>query len=134
MFDPASFIRVAIFGIIYAGIEYRYVNRYEREWTRTTKEFNEKSVFWVISPYHFFLLLPLFIIASFALPITAWAGNVFFLAVLEDAVYFAWRGKFVTKGDWTTTLLGSFNIGKYEIPFWWPLDLAVAVVLYWAPL
>jgi hypothetical protein len=133
LFDPGSFVRVAIFGAIYAGIEYRYVNRYEKEWTRTAEGFNEKALFWVISPYHFFLLLPLFVVASYSQSITAWAGNTFFLAVLEDAVYFVWRGRPVSKSDWTTTLMGSFRLGSVEIPVWWPLDILVAALLFWAP-
>lgn len=134
MLDPASFLRVVAVGIIFAGIEYRYVNRYERDWTKTAEGFNEKPVFWVISPYHLYLLLPLFVVASFTLPITAWAGNVFFLAVLEDVAYFAWRGKWVAKGEWTTTLFGSFRLGRFEVPVWWPLDILVAAALFWARL
>lgn len=131
MFDPGSFVRVVAFGVVYAGIEYRYVNRYEREWTKTAEGFSEKPLFWVISPYHLYLLLPLFVVASFSASITAWAGNVFFLAVLEDIVYFLWRGSPVSRNDWTTTLMGSFRVGKMEIPLWWPLDIAVAVALFW---
>jgi hypothetical protein len=131
LFDPASFVRVTIIAVIYAGIEYRYVNRYEREWTRTAEGFNEKPVFWVITPYHFYLLLPLFVVVSYSSSITAWAGNALFLAVLEDAVYFVWRGRGVDKRDWTTTLVGSFRVGPIEVPAWWPLDLIVAVALYW---
>jgi hypothetical protein len=131
LFDPASFVRVAIIAVIYAGIEYRYVNRYEREWTRTAEGFNEKPVFWVITPYHFYFLLPLFVVVSYSSSITAWAGNALFLAVLEDAVYFVWRGRGVDKRDWTTTLVGSFRVGPMEVPAWWPLDLIVAVALYW---
>jgi len=134
LFDPGSFLRVAVFGIIYAGIEYRYVNRYEREWTKAAEGFLEKPVFWVITPYHLYLLLPLFVTVSFTLPITAWAGNTFFLAVLEDVVYFVWKRKSVTAGEWTTTLFGSFSIGRFVIPVWWPLDILVAAVLFWVPL
>lgn len=134
MFDPASFLRVVAFGVIYAGIEYRYVNRHEREWTKTAEGFVEKAVFWEISPYHLYLLLPLFVVASFALPITAWAGNVFFVAVLEDIAYFAWRGRSVNKGEWTTKLLGSARVGRFEVPLWWPLDILVAGILFWVPL
>lgn len=133
MFDPVSFVRVVIFAVVYAGIEYRYVNRYERPWTKTTEEFAERPVFWVITPYHFFLLLPLFLVASFALPITSWAGNVFILAVLEDVAYFIWRGRGVAKGEWTTTLFGSLKVGPLEMPVWWPLDIAVAAALFWLP-
>ncbi len=134
MFDPASFLRVVAFGIIYAGIEYRYVNRHEREWTKTTEGFVEKPVLWVITPYHLYLLLPLFVAASFAIPVSAWAGNVFVLAVLEDVAYFVWRGRSAVKGEWTTTLFGSVKVGRFEIPFWWPLDILVAGLLYWIPL
>jgi nitrate reductase gamma subunit len=134
LFDAASFLRVVAFAIVFAGIEYRYVNRYEKEWTKTAEGFVEKPVFWVISPYHAFLLLPLFIVASFTLPITAWAGNTFLLAVAEDIAYFVWRGKAVVDGDWTTTLFGSFKLGGFVIPTWWPLDLLIAAALYWVPL
>ncbi len=134
MFDPASFVRVVLFGLIYAGVEYRYVNRYERQWTKSQEEFLEKPVFWVISPYHFYLLLPLFVVASFAIPLTAWAGNGFFLAVFEDMAYFLWRRSPVTKADWTTTLFGSVRVGGFEVPLWWPVDLAITVVLFLAPL
>lgn len=134
MFDPWSFVRVVVFGIIYAGIEYRYVNRYEKEWTKTAEGFVEKPVFWVITPYHLYLLLPLFIVASYAPSITAWAGNTFTLAVLEDVAYFGWRGRAVAKGEWTTTLFGSFSFGRAEIPAWWPLDIVLAGILFWLPL
>jgi hypothetical protein len=133
LFDPVAFIRVVAFGIVYAGIEYRYVNRYERDWTKTAEGFVEKPVFWEISPYHLYLLLPLFVIASYSTSFTAWAGNTFFLAVLEDMFYFAWRGSPVSKKDWTTTLMGSFRLGKMEIPVWWPIDLAVAATLFLLP-
>jgi hypothetical protein len=133
LLDPASFIRVVVFGAIYAGIEYRYVNRYEREWTKTAEGFSEKPVFWMISPYHLYLLLPLFIVASYSPHLSAWAGNTVFLAVLEDAVYFVWRGRGVSRADWTTTLMGSFRVGSLEVPIWWPLDIFVAAALYWAP-
>jgi ABC-type spermidine/putrescine transport system permease subunit II len=134
LFDLASFVRVVAFGIIYAGIEYRYVNRYEKDWPKTFEGVAEKPVFWVITPYHLFLLLPLFIVVSFSFSISAWAGNAFLLAVLEDIVYFAWRGRAVSKEDWTTTLFGSFRIGGAVIPVWWPLDIIVAGALYLAPL
>jgi hypothetical protein len=134
LFDPASYLRVVVFGVIYAGLEYRYVNRREEEWTKRMDGFFEKPVFWAITPYHLYFLLPLFVTASFALPITAWVGNAFTLAVLEDVAYFVWRGKLVAKGEWTTTLMGSFTLGGLEIPLWWPLDIAAAAVLFWAPL
>ena len=88
----------------------------------------------MITPYHAFFLLPLFILAAFALPVTAWADNTFLLAVAEDVAYFAWRGKAVRKGEWTTTLFGSFKVGRLVIPIWWPLDMLVAAALYAVPL
>lgn len=131
MFDPVSFIRVAAFGVVYAGIEYRYVNRRERDWTKDADGFVEKPVFWVITPYHLYLLLPLFLIVSYSSSLTAWAGDAFALAVLEDMVYFFWRGTVVSKKDWTTTLMGSIRVGRMEVPLWWPLDAVVAVALFW---
>ena len=133
MFDPPSFVRVVVFGAIYGGLEYRYVNRREEDWTREKEGFFEKPVFWAITPYHLYFLLPLFVAAAFALPLTAWGGNAFTLAVLEDIAYFGWRGRRVARGEWTTTLMGSFRVGGLEIPLWWPLDVAAAAVLFWAP-
>ncbi|MDA4124386.1 MAG: hypothetical protein OK438_02895 [Thaumarchaeota archaeon] len=130
MFDGVSFVRAVVFAVIFAGIEYRYINRAEAEWTKKVEGFFEKPAFWVISPYQAYLLLPLFITAAFTFSITAWAGNTFLVAVLEDMVYFAWRGKMVMEGEWTTTLFGSFRIGRFVIPTWWPLDLLVAAGLY----
>ena len=132
MFDEASFIRIVVFALVYAGIEYRYVNRREKDWT--AEGFSEKPVFWVVLPYHLYFLLPLFIVAAFALPITAWAGNTFMLAVIEDVAYFGWRGKAVKRGEWTTTLFGSVSVGKYVVPVWWPLDTLVAAALFLLPL
>ncbi len=133
MFDPASFIRAAVFAIIFAGIEYRYINRREADWTKKVEGFFEKPAFWVISPYQAYLLLPLFITAAFTLPVTAWAANTFLVAVLEDIAYFGWRGKAVMPGEWTTTLFGSFRLGRFVIPTWWPLDLLIAAGLYLLP-
>ena len=133
MFEPASFVRSLVFSVIFAGIEYRYINRREAEWTRKVDGFYEKAAFWVISPYHAFLLLPLFIVSAFTLPITAWAGNTFVVAVLEDIAYFGWAKRRVMKGEWTTQLFGSFSVGGLEVPVWWPLDTALVVVLYLLP-
>lgn len=133
MFDSAAFVRVVAFAAIYAGIEYRYINRYERGWTKKTVEFNEKPVFWVISPYQLYLLLPLFVVVAFSPSLTAWGGNTAFLIVLEDAIYFMWRRKPVGKSDWTTTLMGSFRIGRLQMPLWWPLGAFVAALLFWLP-
>ncbi|QQG48056.1 MAG: hypothetical protein HY247_04635 [archaeon] len=133
MFDPVSFVRILAFAVVYAGVEYRYVNRSEAEWTKKVKEFPEKPVFWVIAPYHLYLLLPLFVIVSFTSSITAWAGNTFLLAVFEDIAYFGWRGRSVIEGEWTTTLFGSFRIGRWIVPIWWPLDAMIAAGLYFAP-
>ncbi len=133
MFDPQSFGRVVVFAVIYAGIEYRYVNRYEREYTKTAEGFVEKPVLGVFAPYHVYLLLPLFALVSFVLPFTAWVGNGLVLAVLEDMAYFVWRRRGVSKGEWTTTIIGSFKVGGVEVPTWWPLDLLLAGALYLVP-
>jgi hypothetical protein len=132
LLDPASFARVLAFAVVFGGIEYRYVNKYEKGWTATTPPLFEKYLFWVITPYHAYFLFPLFAIASFALPVTAWAGNFFALLLVEDMAYFAWRRKRVARGEWTTTLIGSFSIGGYVIPAWWPLAGAAFVAAYWA--
>ena len=132
MFDAASFLKVVAFALVYAGVEYRYVNRYEREYTKTAEGFVEKPVFSVFSPYHVYLLLPLFAIVAFAEQFSAWVGNGLVLAVLEDIAYFGWRGRWVTKGEWTTTLMGSFKLGRIEIPTWWPIDIVAALALFLA--
>jgi len=134
LFDLPSFARAVAFGVVYAGIEYRYVNRRESDWTHRIEGFYEKPAFWVISPYQAYLLLPLFVIASFTVPLTAWAANTFVVAVVEDAAYFVWRGKGVMKGEWTTTLFGSFRLGRFVVPAWWPMGVLVAAALYLAPL
>ncbi len=133
MFDPASFVRVAAFAVVFAAIEYRYINSQESHGNGSTSLVQEKPVFWVIAPYHLYLLLPLFVVVSFAWPLTAWAGNAFVLAVLEDVAYFVWRGSPVGPGEWTTTLFGALKLGKLVVPVWWPLDALVAAVLFWAP-
>ena len=133
MFDLASFIRVSVFAIIYGGIEYRYVNRSEDEWTKNIEGFIEKPVFGVFTPYHVFLLLPLFVSVSFVLPITAWAGNCFLVGLVEDVAYFVWRGKWVMKGEWTTKILGSFGVGDVVVPSWWPLSIVLVILIYLVP-
>ena len=133
MFDAASFLRVVAFALVYAGIEYRYVNRYELEWTKTAEGFVEKPALHVFAPYHVYLLFPLFAFAAFAWPFTTWVANGLILAVLEDAAYFWWRGRWVAKGEWTTTIVGSFSAGAREIPAWWPLDILAAAVLFLVP-
>ncbi len=134
MFDAASFLRVVAFAAIYAGIEYRYVNRYERDYTKSAEGFVEKPVFGVFAPYHVYLLLPLFALVSFAPSFFTWVANGLVLAVLEDVAYFVWRGKRVAKGEWTTRIIGSFSVGRLEVPVWWPLDLLAAAALYLVPL
>lgn len=123
-----------VFSFIFAGIEYRYINRREAEWTTKVEGFYEKNAFWLISPYQAYLLLPAFIVVAFTQPVTAWAANTFLIAFLEDAFYFAWRGRRVAKGEWTTRLFGSFTLGGYEVPVWWPLCLILVAGLYLAPL
>ena len=134
MFDAASFLRAVAFAAVYAGIEYRYVNRREVDWTGTTGGFGEKPVLSIFMPYHVYLLLPLFAVVAFAWPLTEWVANGLVLAVVEDAVYFAWRGRRVAKGEWTSTLIGSFSVGGFVVPTWWVLDVVVAAGLYLAPL
>lgn len=134
MFELVSFVRSFAFAAIYAGIEYRYVNRAEADWTKSTAGFYEEPAFWRMSPYQVLLLFPLFIVSGYTLPVTAWAGNVFLIATVEDIAYFLWRGKFVLAGEWTTTLMGSLRVGRYVIPFWWPLTALVAFGLYFLPL
>lgn len=130
MLETQSLIRVIVFSFIYAGIEYRYINRREEEWTGKIEGFYEKSIIWKFSPYHIFLLFPLFITVSFAQPISAWAGNVFLVALVEDLSYFIWRGRFVKRGEWTTQILGSIDFGKYALPLWWPLALIICLLLF----
>ncbi len=134
MFEPVSFIRVFLAAILYGGIEYRYINRREAEWTKKVEGFDEEPVFEKYSAYQLFFLLPLFVVVSYTASITAWAGNVFLFALLEDILYFAWRGKMVMKGEWTTQLFGSFQVGSFVIPVWWPLDMIIAIFLYAVPL
>lgn len=134
MFEPLSFLRTVIFAVLFAGIEYRYVNRREEEWTRKVDGFYEKAAFWIISPYQAYLLLPTFVAVAFTLPVSAWAGNSFLVAIVEDMAYFAWRGSWAAKGEWTTKLFGSFTVYGREIPFWWPLGLVIAAALYLMPL
>ena len=134
MFDAASFLRVVAFAVVYAGIEFRYVNRYERDYTRTAEGFVEKPVLGVFAPYHVYLLLPLFALVSFVPSFTAWVGNGLVLAVFEDMAYFVWRGRRVARGEWTTTIAGSFGLGRFEVPTWWPVDVIVAAALFLVPL
>jgi hypothetical protein len=133
LIEAESFFRALAFAVIFAGIEYRYVNRREAKWTREMEGFYEKPAFWVVSPYHVYLLLPLFIAVSFSTVVTAWAGNVFMVALAEDVGYFVWRGRGVDSADWTTTLAGSFRVGGAVIPVWWPAAAALVLLLYLAP-
>ena len=134
MFEPVSFVRVVLVGVIYAGIEYRYINRREQEWTKKVEGFYEKAAFGKYSPYQVFFLLPLFVAISYTQSITAWAGNAFLLALVEDFAYFLWRGKMVVEGEWTTQLFGSFKVGSTVVPVWWPIDLVIVLVLFAVPL
>lgn len=133
MFDPLSFIRSIAFAIIYAGIEYRYVNNREEGWTKDGYNFREKPLFALYTPYHVFLLLPLFIAVAFTLPLTAWAGNAMLIALVEDISYFGWRVRWIEKGEWTTKLYGSFSLGRRAVPFWYPVFVVCVSVLYIAP-
>lgn len=128
-----SFIRVVIFSVIYGGIEFRYVNRREAEWTRGTPGFYEKALLGTYSPYHIYFLLPVFIVVGFTQDIPAWAANVFLAALVEDVFYFVWRKKWVAKGEWTTMLFGSFRLGGHEVPIWWVLVGMLVAALYYVP-
>ena len=134
MFDLVSFVRSAAVAVVYGGIEYGYVNRKEAEWTRGVEGFFEKPVLGQFTPYHVFLLFPLFVVVAFALPLTAWAGNFFLLGLGEDIAYFGWRRKRVMKGEWTTKILGSFSVGDVVVPTWWPILFLLVVLLYLVPL
>lgn len=133
MLDILSFVRSLVFAVIYAGIEYRYVNGREAGSSPGSYEFFEKPILGAFAPYHVFLLFPLFITSAFALPLTAWAGNFFLLVVGEDMAYFGWRQSPVTKGEWTTRFIGSFNVGGMAVPVWWPLAVVFVALLYLAP-
>ena len=134
MFEPISFVRVVLAAIIYGGIEYRYINRREEDWTKKVEGFLEKPAFGKYSPYQVFFLLPLFAVISHTQSLAAWAGNVFLLALLEDLAYFGWRGEMVKNGEWTTQLFGSFKVGSVVIPVWWPIDLMITLSLYLIPI
>ncbi len=134
MFDPISFLRVSAAAIIYAGIEYRYVNRREAGWTKEVEGFYEKPFASKYTQYHVLFLLPLFVVIAYTGSIAAWAGNVFLTAFLEDAAYFAWKGKMVSEGEWSTQLFGSFKLGGVVVPVWWPLDILLVVFFYGIPL
>lgn len=133
MFDPASFVKAAAFAAIYAGIEARYVNRMDAEWTRKMEGFFEKPAVWKVSPYQLYLLFPLFVVAASAPSAGAWAGNVLLIMLLEDALYFVWRRRWVEKGEWTTTLMGSFSVGGRTVPVWWIPAALGAAALYLLP-
>lgn len=130
MFDLASCLRTLVSAIVFAGIEYRYVNRREAQWTKEKEGFYESSLLSKYTPYHVFFLLPLFLAISYTGSITAWAGNVFLAALVEDLAYFAWRKKMVVPGEWTTQLFGSVRVGNTAIPVWWPLDLLIVLLMY----
>jgi len=133
LFEPVSFGRVVLAAIVYGGIEYRYVNRREAEWTKSMEGFYEKPVIGKYSPYQIFFLLPFFVVVSYTPSTTAWAANLFLIALLQDISYFAWRGTMVEEGEWTTQLFGSFRVGRIIVPIWWPLDAAVTLALYATP-
>ncbi len=133
MLDPVSFVRAFAFAVFYAGIEFRYVNRRDEEWTKTMEGFFERPAFWKVSPYQAFMLFPVFVIVGSALPVTAWAGNTMMIMVVEDIAYFTWRRRGVEVGEWTTTLFGSFRAGRFVVPNWWGPAIAVAVALYLIP-
>jgi len=134
LLDLLSLVRVVAFASLFGGIEYRYVYRREAPWTREVEGFNEKPAFWMYAPYQAYWLLPVFVVVALAPSITAWAGNAFLVALLEDVAYFAWRRTWVRSGEWTTRLFGSFTLAGRVVPVWWPLALTVAVAFYLMPL
>ncbi len=133
MLELVSFLRTLAFAALYAGIEYRYVNRRDEEWTRTMQGFFEKPAFWKISPYQAYLLFPVFVVVSYTMPLSAWAGNLLLVVTLEDILYFVWRGRWVAPGEWTTTLFGKFTVGGRTVPAWWIPGALLVVILYWVP-
>jgi hypothetical protein len=134
LLELLSLARSAVFAILYACMEYRYINRREARWTEEVPGFFEERAFWEISPYQAYLLLPMFVVVAVASSLTAWAANTFLIALLEDVAYFAWRGEWVRKGEWTTRLFGSFDLAGNVVPTWWPLTLAIAAAFYLMPL
>ncbi len=133
MLDTAALARILAFAVIYAGVEFRYINRSEADWADGKEVYREKFIFWVVRPYHLYLLLPMFIAVSYSPSLTAWAGNTFLMAVAEDMAYFAWRGKGVRSGEWTTRWFGEVKVRGLVLPLWWPVDALVAVAFFTAP-
>jgi hypothetical protein len=133
LFELLAFIRSAAFAVIFGGIEYRYVNYREEGWTTDGWNFKEKPVFGQYTPYHVFFVMPLFIAVGFTLPLTAWIGDALLIALVEDISYFAWRGRWVEKGEWTTKLYGSIGIGRRAIPLWWLAFFFLVSLFYLAP-
>jgi len=134
LLELLSLARSALFAILFAGVEHRYINRREAPWTKEVPGFFEKPAFWLISPYQAYLLFPIFVLVGIASSLTAWAANTFLIAFLEDMAYFVWRGEWVRSGEWTTQLLGSFTVAGKAVPVWWPLALVIAVAFYLMPL
>jgi hypothetical protein len=133
LFDLVSFLRILVFSVIYGGIEYKYVNREEAEWTKKIPGFYEKPLWQKYTPYHVLFLLPLFVVVSFTFSLSAWFANVVFAALAEDIFYFVWRKRWVRKGEWTAKLFGSFTLGKYAFPLWWFLAAVIITALYLLP-
>jgi hypothetical protein len=134
LLELLSFIRSVSFAILFAGIEYRYVNRREVTWKDGVDQEGEKPAFWLISPYQAFLVFPAFVVVALAPSISAWAANTFLIALVEDVAYFLFRGSWVRAGEWTTNLFGSFSVAGRVIPVWWPLSLVMSAVCYLMPL
>jgi len=131
LIEVISLVRSAGFAILFAGIEYRYVNRME---ANEMEGFQEKPAFWLISPYQAYLLLPAFVVVALAPSVSAWVANTFMIALLEDVAYFLWRGRWVRSGEWTTRLFGSFSLAGKVVPIWWPLALVLSASFYLMPL
>jgi hypothetical protein len=134
LFDLFAFIRIVGFAVLFGCLEYRYIYRREAPWTKEVEGFNEEPAFWIIGPYQAYLVLPAFVVVALSPSITAWAGNAFLVAFLEDVAYFVWRGTWVRSGEWTTRLFGTFTVAGKVFPAWWPMAFAVAVAFYLMPL
>ncbi|HXW37249.1 MAG TPA: hypothetical protein VEJ36_05040 [Nitrososphaerales archaeon] len=133
MFDFYSALRIGGFAVLFSGFEYFVVNRREANGSSAPSVLGAKPIFMEFYPYHLLFVLPVFIVVSYSASISAWAANVFLLALVEDALYFAWRGRWIVRGDWTAQTFGSFSVGGRVIPNWYPFALLAAAGLYAAP-
>ena len=134
MLELLPLARSVLFAVLFAGIEYRYINRKEVGWKDGLDQEGERPAFWVISPYQLYLLFPIFIVVGFSASVSAWVANTFAIALLEDVAYFVWRRAWVKRGEWTTLMFGSFEVAGKAVPAWWPLALTISLACYLMPL